>query len=250
MHLGGLGAQHAPRDVRPKLFAPNARQALDIGADFSGHAVLPLIDRAARTIELPRELRHAASLLEGSLDWGQHGPKYRFTRQATSRESRQAKSYEDARPYPESVDFKTRLKRAREGAGWSGQSLGKEVAKRLGLEKAITRQTISHWEMGHHEPSLAQLKALCDVLNVTPTVLIVGPAPELSPAAIKYARRFDAMSPEERKLYEEALIFASKMAAGTSKEPKTPAAGEMRPKRRRAFDLTPAAAAKRKAAGG
>lgn len=89
------------------------------------------------------------------------------------------------------MGFKDRLREARTERGLSGEALGTKLA--------VSKATISHWENGRYEPSLAQLKALCDELRVTSDWLLDREESRFSAEAVQEARAFEALSPEDRR---------------------------------------------------
>lgn len=94
-------------------------------------------------------------------------------------------------PYALLMGFGERLEAARKSAGVTGADLG--------VKLGVSKQTISHWENGRHEPSIEQIKALCAVLDVTPNWLMEMSAPDLSADAFREARAYDALSPENKR---------------------------------------------------
>lgn len=91
------------------------------------------------------------------------------------------------------MGFKERLREARaaQTPALSGEALGAKLA--------VSKATISHWENGRYEPSLEQLKALCDQLQVSADWLLDRDRADLSAEAIQEARAFEALSVEDRR---------------------------------------------------
>lgn len=94
-------------------------------------------------------------------------------------------------PYAPWMGFKERLREARNAAGLSGQALGAKLA--------VSKATVSHWENGRYEPSIAQLKALCDELGVSADWLMERSVLALSAEALAEARAYEAMPAEDRR---------------------------------------------------
>jgi transcriptional regulator with XRE-family HTH domain len=90
------------------------------------------------------------------------------------------------------MNFGTRLKAARELNGFSGAALGKL------LVKPVSRQTISHWEMGRFPPDVLYLRQLCVILNCSADHLILGMT-KLSPKAAEIGAWFDALSKADKQ---------------------------------------------------
>ncbi|NIJ53999.1 helix-turn-helix transcriptional regulator [Dyadobacter arcticus] len=62
-----------------------------------------------------------------------------------------------------------RIRKYRELMGWNQETLAKNIEK-------ASKQTISHWETGRHDPSLSEVRKLAEVLNTT-VAQLVGEAP-------------------------------------------------------------------------
>lgn len=195
MNSGCCGAEHVPRDIGAKLLALDAGNALDIRARFGRHAVLPLIHRAATPAELASQSGHAAGLLKGALDGGLHAPEYRLPRPDLSSIAIRLESHNDEAPYRETMTFGDRLKKLREGADYSGETLG----ELLGGKLAVSKQTVSHWERNRYEPDIAQLCRLCEIFNVSATFLVQGlDKPDLGPGTRIFAERYQRLKPSEQ----------------------------------------------------
>jgi transcriptional regulator with XRE-family HTH domain len=70
-------------------------------------------------------------------------------------------------------DLGARIARLRSEKGWTQPDL----ARRL----EVSRERLSKWERGKHEPPLDMVMALCDVLEVSIDELVTGsPAPEVA----------------------------------------------------------------------
>src|SRR5688572_12863806 len=69
---------------------------------------------------------------------------------------------------PEVIRIGDRLRMARRRAGLTQSDLGKKVR--------VTGVAISYWENGANEPTIANLKMLCDVLDITLGWLLFGDA--------------------------------------------------------------------------
>jgi transcriptional regulator with XRE-family HTH domain len=89
------------------------------------------------------------------------------------------------------MGFPQRLRQARKAEGLSGEELGRQLA--------VGKATISHWENARYEPSIAQLGALCDVLKVTADWLMDREHRELSAEAVREARAYESLAPEDRR---------------------------------------------------
>lgn len=87
------------------------------------------------------------------------------------------------------MGFKERLRQARKAREISGEYLGTQVG--------VSKQTISHWEHGRYEPSIEQIKGLCNALRVTPNWLFEAEA-DLPPDALEEARVYARLTPDER----------------------------------------------------
>lgn len=55
------------------------------------------------------------------------------------------------------------VRAARKSAGLSGEGLGARLALELRTSRGNTKGNISHWELGKHQPSLAQLLAISKI---------------------------------------------------------------------------------------
>jgi transcriptional regulator with XRE-family HTH domain len=99
-------------------------------------------------------------------------------------------------PYALSMGFKERLREARLTAGPEGKPLSGTV---LGSKIAVSKATISHWENGRYEPSLEQLMALCDQLQVSADWLLGRETTTLSAEALKEARAYQALPEDARR---------------------------------------------------
>lgn len=97
-------------------------------------------------------------------------------------------------PYALLMGFKERLREARDARGLSGQALGAKLA--------VSKATISHWENGRYEPSLEQMKALCDELRVGADWLLERDDMKLSAEALQEARAFEALSADDRRKWK------------------------------------------------
>lgn len=69
--------------------------------------------------------------------------------------------------YDERMEIKEEIaawvRAARKSAGLSGEALGGKLALELRTTRGNTKGNISHWELGKHEPSLAQLLAISKI---------------------------------------------------------------------------------------
>lgn len=101
------------------------------------------------------------------------------------------------------MQFKARLREAREARELSGQALGSKLA--------VSKATISHWENGRYEPNLAQLKAVCDELVVSADWLLGRDQVNLSAEAMREAQAFEALSAEDRRKWRalRMTVFAT-----------------------------------------
>lgn len=77
-----------------------------------------------------------------------------------------------------------RLAELRDRAGKTQNQVVDELTGRLG-HRPFTRQMLSHWECGRHQPSGEELAILCDYYHVQPgDVLVLGePASALAVAS-------------------------------------------------------------------
>ncbi|RZM12337.1 MAG: XRE family transcriptional regulator [Pedobacter sp.] len=66
-----------------------------------------------------------------------------------------------------------RIRQRREELGWTQDDLAQKFPLKSG------KQTISRWESGKHEPGLADIKRLAELLDVTIIWLIEGTEPDL-----------------------------------------------------------------------
>lgn len=60
----------------------------------------------------------------------------------------------------------TWIRDARKHAGLSGADLGAKLSLELGTERGHTKGNISHWELGKHQPSIEQLRAISKITGV------------------------------------------------------------------------------------
>jgi phage repressor protein C with HTH and peptisase S24 domain len=60
----------------------------------------------------------------------------------------------------------TWIRDARKRAGLSGADLGAKLSLELGTERGHTKGNISHWELGKHQPSIEQLRAISKITGV------------------------------------------------------------------------------------
>jgi transcriptional regulator with XRE-family HTH domain len=89
------------------------------------------------------------------------------------------------------MGFPDRLKEARSATDLNGQALGNLLG--------VSKSTISHWENGRYEPSLAQLTALCEVLKVSADWLLEREKVKLSAEALQEAQHYEQLGPEEKR---------------------------------------------------
>jgi transcriptional regulator with XRE-family HTH domain len=101
------------------------------------------------------------------------------------------------------MGFKDRLREARTARGLSGEALGTKLA--------VSKATISHWENGRYEPSIEQMKALCDELRVSADWLLERAEGNFSAEALQEAQAFEALSAEDRRKWRamRRTIFAT-----------------------------------------
>lgn len=60
-------------------------------------------------------------------------------------------------------EIATWVRAARKHAGLSGEALGAKLALELRTTRGNTKGNISHWELGKHQPSLAQMLAISKI---------------------------------------------------------------------------------------
>lgn len=96
--------------------------------------------------------------------------------------------------YAHLMGLKERLRQAREALDLSGEVVGAQVG--------VSKSTISHWENGRYEPSVEQIRGLCNVLKVTPNWLFEMDAVDLPPDAIEEARAYVGLSTEDRRKWK------------------------------------------------
>ena len=60
-------------------------------------------------------------------------------------------------------EIATWVRSARKTAGLSGEALGAKLALELRTARGNTKGNISHWELGKHKPSIAQLVAISKI---------------------------------------------------------------------------------------
>lgn len=60
-------------------------------------------------------------------------------------------------------EIATWVRDARKSAGLSGAALGAKLALELRSDRGNTKGNISHWELGKHQPSIAQLVAISKI---------------------------------------------------------------------------------------
>jgi len=119
------------------------------------------------------------------------------------------------RPYAFFMGFNERLREARLAADLSGDKLGKAVG--------YSKQTVSHWEAGRFEPNMETIVKLCQVLDVPADWLLLGKAPEeLSAAALREARFYDALTPQAKRKWETAKMLVREAISDAVVEAKMP----------------------------
>lgn len=67
----------------------------------------------------------------------------------------------------EPMDLAKNLQASRKAANLSQESLAEQLH--------LSRQAVSKWEMGQSTPDIDTLMKLCEILNVTPNQLLLGP---------------------------------------------------------------------------
>jgi transcriptional regulator with XRE-family HTH domain len=97
--------------------------------------------------------------------------------------------------------FGERLRGLRQVAQMSGTALGARLS--------LSKQTISHWENGHHEPNIAQIGQICDIFNISADYLLRGiKTGSLGPETQRWAEHFQALLPHERDKWTTMLAMA------------------------------------------
>lgn len=135
-----------------------------------------------------------------------------------SRNAIQHSCNKEWRPYAFRMDFGTRLRDARNDAGLTGEKLGEMLG--------VSKQTIAHWEANRYEPKLVYLANLCERLGVSADYLLTGRAiAGLSPAAVKQARFWESLTPEEKRKWEAAKMLIRE--EGKADRPPRPAEAPM-----------------------
>jgi transcriptional regulator with XRE-family HTH domain len=93
--------------------------------------------------------------------------------------------------YAHQMGFGDRLRAARKALGLTGDHVGSQLG--------VSKQTISHWEGGRHEPNIEQIRGLCNVLKVTPNYLFEADDLNLPPDAIEEAQAYAKLSADDRR---------------------------------------------------
>lgn len=189
---GGLEAQNFPLNVRPQLLTgnPPGCQPLDLRAVLGWRApasILPLRDGSASHPECARE----CSL--GAKDFGRdvdgvlcHDRKYRFS---VLGESRQSVPVWKDNLYAAQMELKKWVRAARKAKGWTQTQLGDAIS--------LTKQNISGWENGRHEPSFSQMVKIVEVTGFAMPGDVSAPA--VLPPSEPYLEQL-TLSPAERDL--------------------------------------------------
>lgn len=97
--------------------------------------------------------------------------------------------------YRQQMEAKHRIREARKAAGLSQTALGEECG--------VTKSAVSQWELGLTEPSLSQLKRICDLTGFTADYIVRGSHPD--DEAMRISRSIIALPPEKRALLK--MIF-------------------------------------------
>lgn len=121
-----------------------------------------------------------------------------------SKGERKASSTQDDLPtLPAIADLGRRVAWARKRLGMSQEELGKRAG--------MTRVAVAQVETGGSQRP-RRIKELAAALDVPPAWLQFGAAwiDNLSQDALRLARAFDELSPEERAVYLEAVLNAAK----------------------------------------
>lgn len=171
-----------------------------------------LPNMSANFVPLPATLQARSSassaVIVSSSVSGNDTTKYR----KTIRQSR----YKPASPYIFWMEFGDRLREARQGKELSQEQLGEKLGK-------VAKQAISHWENGHHFPSIQQLVQIAAILNVSFDWLLLGKSPEnLSIGAIQQAKLYESLDTANRRKWE-GLRKAFEIATGDTSAKKVTA---------------------------
>jgi transcriptional regulator with XRE-family HTH domain len=118
-------------------------------------------------------------------------------------------------PYAFCMGFGERLKDARKSFGLTGDKLGEKLG--------VSKQTVSHWEAERYEPNIHQLIKLSELLEVSCDWLITGRSAEaMSPAAMRQAKFYDSLSPDEQRRFETMKMLMMPGASDATIERRMP----------------------------
>lgn len=92
------------------------------------------------------------------------------------------------------MGFGAQIRSARKSIGLSGEV----VASAIG----VTKVTISKWENDVHSPNVEQVRALCNVLKISPNFLFEWEKSDLPPDAMEEAKVYAALPLEEKRKWK------------------------------------------------
>jgi transcriptional regulator with XRE-family HTH domain len=101
-----------------------------------------------------------------------------------------------------------RLRELREATGLTLEQLGARFA--IGEKEGKTKQAVAAWEKGRNQLTADQIILLCKLFGTSADYLLFGST--LSAKAIQIARKFDALSSEDKKRFEAIFMVVGPAA--------------------------------------
>lgn len=107
------------------------------------------------------------------------------------------------------MDIGHEIKRALDSKGWNQSDLARKLE--------ISPQAVQEWIAGESQPSQKRWRELADLLEI-PFAYFAGEVPprylpELSPAALRMARRFAGLPPELQDCLDKCITLMAEYAA-------------------------------------
>ena len=106
-----------------------------------------------------------------------------------------------------------RIKKMREEAGMTMDQLGDKMRVGTKKETGFTKQAVSAWESGRNELTSEQIKMLCQLFHVTADYLIFGTKHEYSSETVKFANKYEKLTPEQRKQFDHIYMLVRQPAS-------------------------------------
>ncbi len=167
----------------------------------------PLLNGLRTDGQAARKLRLAADQIDRLFDTGFiHNAMLQATPVTVKRRLRA--NYKQIL-YAQHMDIGREIERALEAKGWNQSDL----ARKLG----ISAQAVQEWVAGDSRPAQKRWRQLADLLDI-PFAYFAGEMPpryipELSPAALRMAKRFVGLPPELQDCLDKCITLMSEYAA-------------------------------------